>query len=78
MKNFKKRLISVFFISFLLIMSASVFAASYIGNKNTGKLHIQGCTWEERMNPSNKVPFKTRENALNKLIIPTDWNLMNF
>ena len=38
--------------------------ASYIGNKNTGKFHVNTCTEIKKMKESNKVPLSSREEAL--------------
>lgn len=45
-------------------------AASYIGNSNSMKFHYAGCTWVSKMNPSNKVPFASREDAINAGYVP--------
>lgn len=45
-------------------------AASYIGNSNSMKFHYASCTWVGKMNPSNKVPFASREDAINAGYVP--------
>lgn len=45
-------------------------AGNYVGNSNTGKFHFASCTWVGKMNPSNKVYFDTRQDAINAGYIP--------
>jgi len=45
-------------------------SAPYIGNRNTGKFHYASCYWVTRMNPANKVPFKTRDEAIRAGYVP--------
>ncbi len=42
----------------------------YIGNINTKKFHVSGCRAEQRMNDSNRVPFESRDAAINEGYIP--------
>lgn len=37
---------------------------SYVGNSNTGKFHAPGCGSVNKMNPSNKVYFSSRDEAV--------------
>lgn len=37
---------------------------SYVGNSNTGKFHAPGCNSVDRMKPSNKVYFSSRDEAV--------------
>lgn len=51
-----------------LLLFASFPAAQaqdrrFVGNKNSHKYHVAGCTWERRMNQSNRVYFQTPEEA---------------
>ena len=39
---------------------------SYVGNKNTGKFHAPGCDSVDKMKPSNKVYFSSRDEAINR------------
>ncbi|MEM3484061.1 MAG: thermonuclease family protein [Candidatus Methanomethyliaceae archaeon] len=50
--------------------SPSPSTARYIGNKRTFKFHYATCYWVTRMNPSNMVPFKTRDEAIAAGYIP--------
>jgi micrococcal nuclease len=45
-------------------------SASYIGNKNTKKFHYADCYSVSQMNPSNKVPLKTRAQAVSLGYVP--------
>jgi micrococcal nuclease len=42
----------------------------YIGNRNTYKFHWASCRYVGMMNPKNKVPFRTREEAIRAGYIP--------
>ena len=44
--------------------------AQYIGNAHTGKLHVQGCRAERRMDESNRVYFTNRDDAINQGYTP--------
>lgn len=52
----------------------SLVAASdggqYIGNLNTHKFHYASCRYVSAMNPSNKVPFTTRDEAIQAGYVP--------
>lgn len=39
---------------------------SYVGNSNTGKFHAPGCDSVDKMSPSNKVYFSSRDEAINR------------
>ncbi|MBR4447194.1 Ada metal-binding domain-containing protein [Methanobrevibacter sp.] len=39
---------------------------SYIGNSETGKFHAPGCGDVDKMNPSNKVSFSSRDEAISR------------
>jgi phosphatidylserine/phosphatidylglycerophosphate/cardiolipin synthase-like enzyme len=36
----------------------------YVGSKKSMKLHYSNCEWAEKINPSNKIEFKNREDAI--------------
>ncbi len=38
----------------------------FIGNSKTLKFHLPYCQWARRINPANKVYFKSREEALKR------------
>lgn len=38
---------------------------TYIGNSNTHKFHLAGCSEVSKMNDANKVYFNTRQEAIN-------------
>ena len=39
---------------------------SYVGNSNSGKFHAPGCDSVDKMKPSNKVYFSSRDEAISK------------
>lgn len=43
---------------------------SYIANRNTGKFHHSYCGSVDQMNPANKVPYATREQAVSAGYVP--------
>jgi micrococcal nuclease len=45
-------------------------SATYIGNRNTKKLHYATCSSVGQMNPANKVPFATRAAAIAAGYVP--------
>lgn len=49
---------------------ATVLAASYIGNSNTGKFHYADCSSVGKMNPAHKVSFESRTDAVNAGYVP--------
>lgn len=44
--------------------------ASYIGNRNTKKFHYADCGSVGQMNPANKVPLSSREEAISQGYVP--------
>ncbi|MQL50853.1 hypothetical protein GFC01_00890 [Desulfofundulus thermobenzoicus] len=40
-------------------------AGKYIGNSNSKKFHYPDCQWAQKISPSNRVEFNTREEAVN-------------
>ena len=49
---------------------ATVLASSYIGNANSKKFHYADCAAVGKMNPANKVPFNTRDEAVTAGYVP--------
>ena len=45
-------------------------ASTYIGNKNSMKFHYPDCEGVRKMNPKNKVPIDTREDAISMGFTP--------
>lgn len=41
-------------------------SSSYVGNLNSGKFHAPGCSDVNKMNPSNKVYFSSRDEAISR------------
>ncbi|WP_432644824.1 thermonuclease family protein [Methanobrevibacter sp.] len=50
--------------------TASSDSANYIGNANSGKFHVAGCTGANRMSENNKVFFSSRDDAINQGYTP--------
>lgn len=46
------------------------FSAAYIGNKNSKKFHVSGCTYASKMNDSNMVYFSAASDAVNNGYTP--------
>ena len=65
-----KKLLMVLVVVALGLLTTSALAANYIGNANTGKFHYANCSSVSEMNPSNKVPFNNRQDAINSGYIP--------
>ncbi|MBR1610042.1 MAG: thermonuclease family protein [Methanobrevibacter sp.] len=45
-------------------------SGSYVGNSNSGKFHVSGCSSVSKMSEKNKVFFKTRNDAINQGYVP--------
>ena len=54
----------------ILIMTATALASSYVGNANSRKFHFANCSTLKKMNPSNRVDFNSRDEAINAGYIP--------
>lgn len=66
----KKFLTAIVAVIVLTASVATVLAANYVGNANSGKFHYADCSFVGRMNPDNRVEFNTREEAINAGYIP--------
>lgn len=53
-----------------LVAASENQSSSYIGNSNSMKFHYTTCTWVGKMNPANKVPFATRDEAISAGYVP--------
>ncbi|MBR5914134.1 MAG: nuclease [Selenomonadaceae bacterium] len=51
-------------------MTAQVLASNYVGNANSKKFHYADCSAVTKMNPSNRVEFNSRDEAINAGYIP--------
>lgn len=49
---------------------ATALASAYVGNANTHKFHYADCSFVSKMNPSNRVSFNTRDEAVNAGYVP--------
>ena len=45
-------------------------SGSYVGNSNTGKFHMAGCSSVSKMSKKNKVFFSSRNEAINQGYVP--------
>ena len=50
--------------------STSSSSGSYVGNANTGKFHVAGCSSVSKMSEGNKVFFSSRDEAINQGYVP--------
>ncbi len=66
----KRKLFAIALIILYLALPLAAWAASYTGNKNTLKFHYTSCRWVAQMNAENKVPFDSREKAINAGYVP--------
>ena len=60
----KKRLMAILSVFLLVALPLISYAATYIGNRNSNKFHIQGCQWERKMNEANRIYFKSKVAAV--------------
>ena len=51
-------------------LATAAESGQYVGNLNSHKFHIISCRYVGRMNPSNKVFFDTRDDAINEGYVP--------
>jgi len=54
----------------IILITANVFAASYVGNSNTKKFHYPNCSSVNKMNPANRVTINSREEATASGYVP--------
>ena len=66
----KKFLTAIIAVIVLTASVATVLAANYVGNANSGKFHYADCASVGRMNPDNRVEFNTREEAVAAGYVP--------
>ena len=59
-------------LAFIIALSSplAAYAATYIGNRNSGKFHYQGCRWERKMNESNRIYLSSRQEAIDMGMAP--------
>ncbi len=60
----------VLIVAAVVLMTANVLAANYVGNANSGKFHYADCSSLKRMNPNNRVDFSSRDEAVAAGYIP--------
>ena len=66
----KKFLVAIVVGGVLTAPFATVLASSYVGNANSRKFHFANCSTLKKMNPSNRVDFNSRDEAINAGYIP--------
>ena len=54
----------------IVLMTAHVLAANYVGNASSKKFHYANCTYAQKIKASNRVEFSSREEAINNGYIP--------
>ncbi len=62
-----KRLIPIFIIGTMFVCST---ALAYVGNRNTGKFHHDGCSSVRQMADRNKVYIQSRAEAIAAGYVP--------
>lgn len=43
---------------------------TYVGSSNSNKYHLESCKWAQKVNPKNKVIFKSKKEAESKGYAP--------
>lgn len=64
----KKFIVAI--LGLMILLTANVLAANYVGNANSKKFHYADCSMVGKMNPSNKVYMNTRDEAINAGYVP--------
>lgn len=54
----------------IVLMTAHVLAANYVGNANSKKFHYSDCSAAQKIKSSNRVEFSSREEAINMGYVP--------
>ena len=54
----------------IVLMTANVLAANYVGNANSKKFHYADCTYAQKMKAFNRVEFGSREDAVAAGYVP--------
>jgi methylphosphotriester-DNA--protein-cysteine methyltransferase len=49
---------------FLAVAFFGVASAQFVGSKNSNKYHKQECQWAQRISESNRIEFKSAEDAI--------------
>jgi len=50
--------------------SQSSLEGNYVASKNSNKYHFPSCQWAQRINPSNRVVFKSAREAIQAGYVP--------
>jgi hypothetical protein len=48
------------------LLARTVATPAYIGNRNSGELHLANCPWVRKMSPRNRAPFNDLALALQR------------
>lgn len=59
-----------FIITITISIPMAVYAATYIGNRNSWKFHYQNCQRERKMNEKQPHLFSSRQEAIDKCMLP--------
>ncbi len=54
----------------IVLMTANVLAANYVGNANSKKFHYADCSSAQKIKASNRVEFGSREDAIAAGYVP--------
>lgn len=54
----------------IILITANVFAASYVGNANSKKFHYADCRAAGKIKPANRVTINSREEAIAAGYVP--------
>jgi len=54
----------------VVLMTANVLAANYVGNANSKKFHYADCSAAQRIKTSTRVEFSSREEAVSAGYVP--------
>ena len=54
----------------VVLMTANVLAANYVGNANSKKFHYSDCSAAQKIKASNRVEFSSREEAVRAGYVP--------
>lgn len=65
-------------LAFIIALSIplAVYATTYVGNRNSWKFHYQGCQWERKMNESNRIYFSSRQEAIDRGMLPAKYVIL--
>ncbi len=59
-----KKFFAVIFAGIILLTTANVLSANYVGNSNSKKFHYSDCASAAKIKPANKIIFSSRDEAV--------------